>query len=209
MWTMGQGWSQPTDAELDEVVRLSWIALKYGEDDPEVLSTAASVIGDPGGDLHAGLGLVDKALALNPNSATALLISGYLRVHGGDVETAIQHLEKAARLSPLEQSADRNHVFSMAYYVAGRYDSSIEFAKRALQDNPVAVPAMRRLAAIYGLLDRAEEAQQMMRRLDAIVPGYTISKYRSYMEKTTIKGSAILKLLDTTCEGLRRAGMPE
>jgi hypothetical protein len=68
---------------------------------------------------------------------------------------------------------------------------------------------MRRLAAIYGLLDRAEEAQQMMRRLDAIVPGYTISKYRTYMEKTTTKGSAILKLLDTICEGLRRAGMPE
>ena len=174
-----------------------------------MLATAAAIIGDPGGDLHAGMGLVDKALALNPNSAAALLISGYLRVHGGDVETAIQHLEKAARLSPLEQSAVRNHVFSSAYFASERYDYSIEFAKRALRDNPLYAPAMRRLAAIYGLLDRAEEAQQMIRRLDAIAPGYTISKYRSYMEKTTLKGSVILKKLDTICEGLRRAGMPE
>ena len=206
---MIQGWSQPTDAELKEMVRLSRLALDHGEDDPEVLSTAAFVIGDPGGDLPAGLSLVDKALALNPNSVIALLGSGYLRVHSGDTETAIQHLEQASRLSPIERSALRNAVLSMAYMQARRYDAAIESAEKALHENPNYIASMRRLAAIYGLLGRTEEAQQMVRRLDAIIPGYTISKYRTYMEKTTAKGSALLKSLDTFCEGLRRAGLPE
>jgi adenylate cyclase len=209
MGTMTHGWSQPTDAEINEMVRLSRIALNHGKDDPEVLSTAALVIGDPGGDLPAGLSLVDKALALNPNSATALLVSGYLRIHAGDAETAIQHLEGVARLSPMEYGAFRNNNLSMAYFIAERYDCAAEFAERALHDNPNYAPAMRRLAATYGLLGRAEEAKQMVRRLDVIVPGYSISKYKSYMEKSTAKGSALLKTLDTFCEGLRRAGMPE
>jgi tetratricopeptide (TPR) repeat protein len=208
MWTMTQGWSQLTEDEINEMVRLSWTALSYGKDDPEVLSTAACIIGDTGGDLHAGVSLVDKALTLNPNSANALWVSGYLRTHAGDTETAIQHLERGARLNPMERSAVRNNAFSMAYFVAGRYDCAAEFAEKALHDNPFAVPVMRRLAAMYGLLGRAEEAQQMVRRLDVIVPGYTISKYRGYMENTP-KGSALLKTLDTFCEGLRRAGMPE
>jgi hypothetical protein len=79
----------------------------------------------------------------------------------------------------------------------------------ALHENPIAGPALRSLAANYGLLGRTEEAQQMVRRLDAIVPGYTISKYKTYMEKTTAKSSTLLKTLDTFCEGLRRAGLPE
>ena len=54
------GWSHPTDAEVTEMVRLSWIALDHGADDPEVLSTAAYVIGDFGNDLRAGVSLVDK-----------------------------------------------------------------------------------------------------------------------------------------------------
>jgi tetratricopeptide (TPR) repeat protein len=132
METMTHGWSQPTDAEINEMVRLSRIALNHREDDPEVLSTAALVIGDPGGDLPAGLSLVDKALALNPNSATALLVSGYLRIHAGDTETAIQHLEGAARLSPMEYGAYRNNNLSMAYFIAGRYDTAVEFSERAL-----------------------------------------------------------------------------
>ncbi len=206
---MIQGWSQPTDAELEEMVRLSRLALDYGEDDPEVLSTAAFVIGDPGGDLPAGLSLVDKALALNPNSVTALLISGYLRIHLGDTETAIRHLEQAARLSPMERSSNRNSILSMAYLQAGRYEAAIGSAEKALQENLNQIADMRRLAAIYGLLGRTEEAQQMVQRLDAIIPGYTISKYRTYMEKTTAKGSTLLKALDTFCEGLRRAGLPE
>ncbi len=191
------------------MVRLSWIALDHGADDPEVLSTAAYVIGDFGNDLRAGVSLVDKALTLNPNSATALLMSGYLRTQAGDTETAIQHLEGAARLSPMERSASRNNVLCGAYFIAGRYDSAVEFGEKALHNNPSAAHVIRRLAAIYGLLGRAEEAQQMVRRLDAIVPGYTITKYRSYMEETSAKGSALLKTLDTFCEGLRRAGMPE
>jgi tetratricopeptide (TPR) repeat protein len=191
------------------MVRLSRIALDCGDNDPEVLSTAAFVIGDPGGDLRAGLGLVDKALVLNPNSVTALWVSGYLRVHAGDAETAIKHLEQAGRLSPMEQGATRNNVLSMAHLYAERYDTAAEFAERALVDNPNALAAIRRLAAIYGLLGRTDEAQQMVGRLAAIVPDYTISKYRTYMVKTSARDSALLKVLDTFCEGLRRAGMPE
>jgi tetratricopeptide (TPR) repeat protein len=191
------------------MVRLSRIALEHGKNDPEVLATAAFVIGDPGGELKTGLSLVDKALALNPNSVTALLFSGFLRIHAGDAETAIKHLEQAARLSPMEQGADRNNIMSMAYFYTDRYDEAIEFAQRTLRENPLSVPVMRRLITIYGLLDRKSEAREMIRRLHAVAPGLTISKVREYMETTSSRESHVGKAINLVCEGLRRAGLPE
>ena len=52
------------------------------------------------GDLDAGVALIDRALALNPNLASAWFFSGWSRIWRGEPDVAIEHIARAMRLSP-------------------------------------------------------------------------------------------------------------
>jgi adenylate cyclase len=75
-------------------------ALEVAGDDPLVLTSVARTLGTLGEDIGAMIMLIDRALELNPNYARGWHHSGNLRVWAGDPEIAIEHLEKAERLSP-------------------------------------------------------------------------------------------------------------
>ena len=49
------------------------------------------------------IGLVDRALALNPSYARGWYLSGILRIFAGQPDLAIEHLETSLRLSPRER----------------------------------------------------------------------------------------------------------
>jgi len=64
------------DAEINEAVRLARRAIELGKDDPDALWMAAHTLSYFTGD-HATAGnVVDRALALNPNSADAWMVRG-------------------------------------------------------------------------------------------------------------------------------------
>ena len=50
--------------------------------------------------------VIDQALVLNPNVAAAWAISGWVDVWLGDATIALEHLERAMRLSPLDLAAN-------------------------------------------------------------------------------------------------------
>ena len=50
--------------------------------------------------------VIDQALVLNPNVAAAWAISGWVNVWLGDATIALEHLERAMRLSPLDLAAN-------------------------------------------------------------------------------------------------------
>jgi tetratricopeptide (TPR) repeat protein len=147
-----QGWRAPDKAELDEVVHLARKAVELDGDDPEVLAWSAGPIGAPGRDLKFAIALVEKALTLNPNCIIALNIIGYLQNMAGNYDGAIEYIERARRLNPLEGSAIRNNLLSMSHWIAGRYEEACAYAERALQSSPNFVAPLRRLAAGLGLL---------------------------------------------------------
>jgi len=204
-----QGWTPPTKLLFDEIIRLVRIALEHGGADPEVLAEAAGLTGTVGGDLHGGIALAEKALALNPNSITALNRSGNLHAYAGNTDTAIDRLQQAARLNPVQGSGVRQHFTAEAHFLAGRYEAAVEFEEKALRDNPNTVPIMRVLAASLGLLGRIDEAQEAARRMRAIAPELTIARVRTFLEMDSPSGSKRRGMLDVYCEGLRRAGLPE
>jgi len=74
-----------------------------GENDPRILADAAQVLALFGEDIGAMIGLVDRALALNPSYGRGWFISGLLRVFAGQHDVAIEHLETSLRLSPRER----------------------------------------------------------------------------------------------------------
>jgi adenylate cyclase len=74
-----------------------------GEADPGILANAAFVLANFGEDIGAMIGLVDRALALNPSFARGWYVSGGLRLFAGQPDLAIEHLETSLRLSPRER----------------------------------------------------------------------------------------------------------
>ena len=73
------------------------------ENDPGILANAAFVLAHFGEDIGAMIGLVDRALVLNPSFARGWNLSGNLRLFAGQPDLAIEHTETSLRLSPRER----------------------------------------------------------------------------------------------------------
>ena len=127
-------------------------------------------------DLDAGVALIDRALALTPNFGIALAQSGYVRVWLGDSERAIDHLQRAMRLSPVDilmflmQGAT-----ATAHFIAGRDDEAFAWAEKSAQRNPFIVGPTRIAAASAAYLGRSEDAAKYLARVLQIDPGLALS----------------------------------
>jgi TolB-like protein len=137
------GLGKISDAEVDEAVRLARRAIEAGGDDPGTLWTAAHKLSYFTGD-HATAGnVVDRALALNPNSAHAWMVRGLVWNMQSQPDRAIEALEHAIRLSPLDPLGARAFTIltAAAHFHAGRYELAIEWADRTLAAQPDYRPA--------------------------------------------------------------------
>jgi TolB-like protein/class 3 adenylate cyclase/Flp pilus assembly protein TadD len=199
------GWVSPSDPTLAEGIRMAKLAASLGKDDPETLSMAGHTLALVGGDLEGGIALIDRALTLNPNSASAWRVSGLDRAYLGDSEQAITHLERSTRLSPLDAAAYLCTVgFGIAHFMAGRYEQASVWYDKALHEAPDHPTALRMKAAIFGLLGRLEEGAAVERLL-AVNPHTTVSSIRLYYGVFMKKPGC----LDAFLDGLRKAGLPE
>ena len=98
-----EGWAEEPETSRRKAGNLARQALQAGENDPGILVNAALVLALFGEDIGAMVGLVDRALALNPSFARGWFVSGLLRVWAGKPELGIEHIETALRLSPRER----------------------------------------------------------------------------------------------------------
>jgi adenylate cyclase len=205
LYQLAAGMVRLDDPSLAEGVRLAKQGASLARDDAETLAWAAMVIGQLGGDLPSAIAFVDQALAINPNSAAAWTYSGALRINVGDPELAIDHLQRAARLSPLDMLEWlRCLFFASAHFHARRYEEASAWGDRALRQAPTYPPALRLKAAICGQLGRLDEGRALVDRLLAIDPQMTVSSMRLWYGAMW-QG----RRLEAYLEGLRKAGLPE
>jgi len=90
-----------------------------------------------------------------------------------------------------------------AHLVAQRFEQVIEWADRALHDQPRLVAAMRVKVAANAHLGRLDEARRELSRMLAINPKLTIAGFRDLAHYLAPE---VLELYIT---GLRLAGLPE
>ena len=205
-----QNFRFPSAAEVDRYVHIAQLAVELGQDDPEVLVVASSVIGQAGGDLTEATALIDRALSLNPNSAEAWAMSGSLHAYMGEAETALEHLDQSVRLCPMNLWVNwHNTAFVRAHFVAGRYEDALVWIERGLRRWPNHVIFLKEKAAALGFLGRTDDARHVVLHLRALIPRLTISCLRDvgailykHSNSRSAVGAALL-------EGLRRAGLPE
>jgi adenylate cyclase len=162
------GWAEAPETTRRTAVDLAREALDVAEDDPRVLANAAFVLGNLGEDIGVMIGLVDRALALNPSFARGWFVSGLLRNFDGQHDVAIEHLETALRLSP----RNRNPLIAMssAYFFARRFDEAAVKLLLSVEDNPGFPHPYRFLAACYAHMGRLDEARAIVAKLRAITP---------------------------------------
>ena len=209
-WMMcSQGWVDRADPTVADMLSLARTALTLDGEDPEVLIMVGTVTALPGGDFSGGIAMVNKAIALNPNSAVAFRTAGNLYARAGDSMRAFASFDQAERLDPFDSGPSGYSGHIVAHFVTGAYDAALECCDKSLRDRPRSAAPLRYRAACLGLLGRLEEARQTVQRLRELVPDFTIARARHHIEfdMNNLFGKPADR--EAFYEGLRRAGVPE
>jgi class 3 adenylate cyclase/tetratricopeptide (TPR) repeat protein len=164
------GWAEAPETNRSKGTDLAREALQVGENDPDILVNAALVLAYFGEDIGAMIGLVDRALALNPSFARGWNWSGILRLWAGQHDLAIEHVETSLRLSPRERVGVSLSLMGQAYFLKRRFDDAVPKLLLAIQDDPGHPPSYRYLAACYAHMGRLDDARAIVAKLLAITP---------------------------------------
>jgi len=94
------GWTDDVEAARELGQEFSRRALHHGPGDPRVLIAAAMAAVWLGNDLDMAAIMVERALIINPNSSTHLMLRGWIKLMRGDAAQALEEMEAALRLNP-------------------------------------------------------------------------------------------------------------
>jgi len=158
------GWSDDPERSRREGIALAHRALKAAGQDAEVLANAARSVAGLEMDNEAAIALIDRAIALNPGSATAWLFSAALRLWTGEVDLAIEHLEVSMRLDPVgPDRASQIGNMARARFHQGRFAEAVALSKEAgrMAESPT---GHAYLAACYGHLGEIGAARKALAR---------------------------------------------
>jgi TolB-like protein len=199
------GWMVDPESEIADAVRLARRAVALGKDDPTALWSGAFSLAYLAKEVDAGAAYIDRALVLNPNLAASWNASGWVRMYLGESASAIEHFERAMRLSPLDPLTYLAcGGMGFAHVFAGRYDEAISWATRALHEQPNWATALRLAAIANALSDRMVEARAAMARLREVDPALRLGNLDRVAPPVRRAEDRVRFI-----EGLRKAGLPE
>src|SRR5262249_53866486 len=128
------------------------------QDDPGILANVAFVLAYYGEGIGTMMGLVDRALTLNPSFARGWYVSGVLRLWAGEPDLAIEHIETSLRLSPRERTGTPLTVIGEAYFLKRQFDEAVAKLLLSIQHNPGYTHSYRhprRVLCAYGAARRS------------------------------------------------------
>ncbi len=188
-----QRWTLDPQLEIKEAARLSQLVLSIDESDPDTLACVGWAKAYVSGDFGAATEMVDRAVALNPNSATAWNYRGLTCVYVGQPQEAVRSFERGIRLSPLDPMLfGLFAMMGIALIGLGRFDEAVAAAMKAIRKNKTFTAGYRCLASALAHLGQDEEARKTVAQLLEIEPD---SRIPSGWPQVYI-------------EGLRKAGLP-
>ncbi|MDX6412999.1 MAG: adenylate cyclase [Gaiellaceae bacterium] len=179
-------------------------AIAVGGDDAAALATAGFVVAVVEYDYETATAAFDRSFALSSSSALALGFSSIVLAWKGDDARAVDHAERAIRLSPFDPLLYVPYIgLAYAHFAAGRFEEAVGAAVRAAQSNPkFSMPYVLQAAALASL-GRSEEARVVADGLREAEPDLTISTaIRSARFANPDKNAEL-------ADALLRAGLPE
>ena len=148
--------------------------------------------------------LHERAISLNPNLPLAWCFSGGDNSYLGRHEEAIAQITEAQRLSPHDPHAFYfDSVLMLPHLLRGDFETTVTLGRRSIALNPSFSGTYKGYLSALGHLGRDGEAVEVLPRLLALEPGFSI---RSAVERSPMTRREDLALY---AEGLRRAGLRE
>jgi tetratricopeptide (TPR) repeat protein len=127
-----------------------------------------------------GIAESERALALNPNLASAHALIGLAKVFDGHPEETESHELEALRVSPHDTEANVCAAFiALAKLHLGAYKEALDLYRRSVELNPNYATGRFTLATILVELGRIDEARAEVQTWLALNPGFTIRRYRA------------------------------
>jgi TolB-like protein/Flp pilus assembly protein TadD len=199
------GRSPLSEAEQVEAAALAREALDNRKDDPDTLWMAGVTLLQYAGQRDVAAAAVDRALMLNPNSAHAWMVRGYVSLSLDLTGPAIEALERAMRLSPLDslRRTFTNGIAS-AHLRERRYEQALDWAEQTLREEPDYRGALTNKAVASAHLGQTEQARATVRQMIQARPGLTIAQWSAFWSRVFSPEKMSIYI-----EGLRKAGLPE
>ena len=198
---VNQGWAADPKSDIAEGLRLIRLALSIDGNDDTALSILGWATASFSDDYDTAKEMVDRAVALNANSAFAWEHRGWTYQLAGQPEEAVRSFEHAIRLSPFDPLLPSRFAgMGITYIGVGRFDEAVAAAKKALQKNQTYGTAYHCLAAALAHLGRDAEARKTATQILEIEPDFRISEWVA----RTGQWQAQMFI-----DGLRKAGLPE
>ena len=203
-WRKVNGWMTDRSQETAQGARLARRAVELGDDDAVALTRSGHALGHLAGDLDGGIAVVDRALMLNPNLASAWFLGGFLRVWNGEPGTATEYFERAMRFSPLDPEMYRMQAgMAMTHLLEGRFDSASSWAEKAFRHLPSFLMVVGVVAASHALAGRQDEAQRAVDHLRQLDPTLRLCNLADWLPFRRTKDRAMF------ADGLQKAGLPD
>ena len=154
-----------------------------------------------------GIAECERALALNPNLASAHAVIGVAKVFDGHPEETESHEREALRVSPHDTEAGIWVAYmALAKLYLGAYEEALGLYRRAKELNPNYPTGRFNMAAALAELGQLDEARAEVQAGLALNPGFTIRRYRAGAQSDN---PVFLKGRERIIEDMRKAGVPE
>jgi TolB-like protein/class 3 adenylate cyclase len=164
------GWSEDQNPNRRVAIDLVRRALQSADVDPDVLASAAYVLGAFNEDVGAASSLMERCLTLNPSFARGWYWSGVLRLFAGQPDVAVEHFKASQRLNPRDRVAGYLTGIGSADFFNRQFDDAAAKLRASLEQLPTLVVTHRILAACYAHMGRVDDAREIIARLKAITP---------------------------------------
>jgi len=143
-----------------------------------------------------------KAVDLNPNSASSNFVYGMVLNLAARYDEAIPALKKALRLNPVKPINYMNQL-AFAYSYTKQYEKAISLWEQTIKRNPDYYYAHLGLTVAYQLTGKKDKAQKSAAELMRVRPKFSVSM----LEKRAITNDS--QGLALSCKTLREVGLPD
>jgi len=172
-------WPAAQDDDREAAKRLARVAITGGADIPLALAVGGAVRATLTRDHDLALAAVDRATMISPNAAIILSFDALTRCLCGAYDKAVEHAEKAMRLSPLEPLVyHAAFALGLARLLTGRFEEAVTHARKAIEGNRNFAFPYCVLALGCARLGQRQDAVEAVRRLVSAAPSFRIGSLR-------------------------------
>jgi adenylate cyclase len=198
------GWTADAATERAESRQFAERAIHLEKDDPLVLALVGQAYSYVLEEPENGAAFLARAVALDPNLATARSWRGWAHIYLGEVDHAIEQFLAAIRLSPVDARLFLPQTgMAYAHFLSGRYEESLSWAEKAINRQPNFMGAQRMVMASLAMAGRIAEAREACRDLLLAEGTRCISEVKNRIPFRRLQD------VEKLAQAYRIAGVPE